>query len=498
MQATSRRERVLVWCLPVIAPLAATLLAWGLSPIVPRSNFAMIYLAGVLLTAMSTRVRPAIICALLSFLAYNFFHTAPHYTLFMVDQEDILTAGLFVLVALVTGQLAGRLKEKVVSLEISNRWHQQQIDMAQELTGCVDRRQVIRVLDQQIQRYFNTTPHTLYRSTTADCFEALHTSQKVESLSLSETAPNDPVTLQEINGLQRILMREDGDCLGVIEFSIPATHTDWQTTRLEALLGLVRLAWERVRLENELRHETVVKEREQLRSALLSSISHDLRTPLATMIGSVSSVIDLYDALTPEQRRELLTNTLSEARRLDGYIQKLLDMTRLGHGELTLDRAWVGIDDILSVVLKRAKPLATTVALKLDTLPELPLLFVHPALIEQALFNVLENAIRFAPAGSEIHIRTQVAPEQLLIDVHDQGPGIPRESWESIFDMFFTFSHGDQYPGGTGLGLAICRGILGAHGGSVQVVESTARTGTRIRLNIPLPRSKFDAIEVTP
>tara|TARA_R110001583_G_scaffold169301_1_gene322162 strand:+ start:8868 stop:10364 length:1497 start_codon:yes stop_codon:yes gene_type:complete len=498
MQADTRRERMLVWSLPVIAPLLATLVAWLLSPIVPRSNFAMIYLAGVLLTAMSTRVRPAIVCALLSFLAYNFFHTAPHYTLFMVDQDDILTAGLFVLVALVTGQLAARLKEKVVSLEVSNRWHQQQIAMASELAGCVDRRQVVTALDQQITRYFGITPHTLYRSSTAEIFERLHPEQEFISLSFAEFDGDEPVALQELNNTWRITLRESEGGLAVLLIVIPESSRDWQRTRLEALLGLVRLAWERVRLENELRQETVVKEREQLRSALLSSISHDLRTPLATMIGSVSSVIDLYDALTPAQRRELLTNTLSEARRLDGYIQKLLDMTRLGHGELTLDRAWVGIDDILSVVLKRAKPLANAVELKLSPLPELPLLYVHPALIEQALFNVLENAIRFAPEGSAIEIHTQQADGLLLIDVHDQGPGIPQESWDSIFDMFFTFSHGDQYPGGAGLGLAICRGILGAHGGSVQVVASSPHTGTTIRLSIPLPQPEFDAVEVNP
>lgn len=495
MQVDSRLDRILVWGLPVIAPLLATMVAALLTPIVPRSNFAMIYLAGVLLTAMSTRVRPAIVCALLSFLAYNFFHTAPHYTLFMVEQEDILTAGLFVLVALVTGQLAGRLKEKVVSLENSNRWHQQQVDMARELARCVDRRQVVTVLDQQIMRYFNTTPYTLYRSSTAKDFERMHIDQVFVSSAFPALVGEDPVVLQEINHAWRIVLRESDGCLGIIEFPIPAPNRGGQRTQLEALLGLVRLAWERVRLENELRHETVVKEREQLRSALLSSISHDLRTPLATMIGSVSSVIDLYDALTPDQRCELLTNTLSEARRLDGYIQKLLDMTRLGHGELTLDRAWVGIDDILSVVLKRAKPLATAVSLKLDALPELPLLYVHPALIEQALFNVLENSIRFAPVGSEIEIRTRLAGERLLIDVHDQGPGIPEQSWESIFDMFFTFSHGDQYPGGTGLGLAICQGILGAHGGSVQVVESTPHSGTTLRLSMPFPKPETDPVE---
>lgn len=353
----ARLDRLFFWVLPWLAPVIATVIAGALSHMLPRANFAMIYLAGVLLTATTTGLRPALLCAVLSFLAYNFFYTQPHFTLLMVEQEDILTLGLFILVATATGHLAARLREKVIALENSHR---------------------------------------------------------------------------------------------------------------------------------TLRQETLIKEREQLRSALLASISHDLRTPLATMIGSVSSVLELRDALTPEEQDELLTNTLSEAQRLDRYIQNLLDMTRLGHGELPLDRAWLGVDDLLSVVLKRARPLAEKVHLKANIEPDLPLLHVHPALIEQALFNVLENAIRFAPADSSITLSASVVGQQVHIDVTDHGPGIAREDWDSIFDMFVSITHGDQSPS-TGLGLAICKGIMGAHGGEVRVVESLPYQRTTIRLSLPLP-----------
>lgn len=354
----SPQNRLRMLILPWLAPLIATLLSASLSPILPHANFAMIYLAGVLLTAMTTRVRPALLCAVLSFLAYNFFYTTPRFTFLMVEREDILTLGLFILVATTTGHLAARLREKVIDLEQAN------------------------------------------------------------------------ITL---------------------------------------------------------RNETLIKEREQLRSALLASISHDLKTPLATMIGSVSSVLDLHDALTPEQRRELLTNTLSECQRLDRYIQKLLDMTRLGHGDLPLDRAWLGVDDLISVVLKRIKPLAGKVHIRANITSDLPLLHVHPALIEQALFNVLENAVRFAPDGSEILLCAHTSAQQLNIDIKDLGPGIPPESWEHIFDMFFSMADGDQHPSSTGLGLAICKGIMGAHGGEVRVLESRPFQGTTLRLSLPIP-----------
>ena len=177
------------------------------------------------------------------------------------------------------------------------------------------------------------------------------------------------------------------------------------------------------------------------------------------MIGSVSSLIDLHDDLDKEQRDELARNTLSEAQRLDRHIQKLLDMARLGHGELTLDRDWIGLEDIVSVVIKRSKSMLDNVHIDIHLEPNLPLVYVHPALIEQALFNVLENAIRFAPSESVIKINGYKSAHQLHIDIHDQGQVFSR-ILEQYFDMFYTLSYGDRYPSGTGVGLAISQGIL--------------------------------------
>lgn len=494
MTMSDAQDRLLPWILPWLAPLAATLVSWVLSPVLPKANFAMIYLAGVLLTAVSTRVKPALVCALLSFLAYNFFHTEPHFSFLMVHREDILTVSLLILVAVVTGHLAARLREKVVDLEASNRWNHHQMTLAQELSVCVDGPQVVRTLALQIRYCFGFSSMGFYRDPKTNGFETMTDivqgySPDKDSLPISGLKYE--VTFQEQDKRAQVTFNDQKRNLGLVQIQLESGLTPWQRTRLEGFIDLARLAWSRVQLSESLRQETLVKEREQLRSALLSSISHDLRTPLATMIGSVSSLIDLHDSLDRTQQEELLRNTLSEAQRLNSYIQKLLDMTRLGHGELTLDRDWVGVDDILSVVMKRAKPMAAQVSITIDLQPNLPLLYVHPALIEQALFNVLENAIRFAPPGSVIRVSASTADGQLHIDVHDKGPGIPQAAWGSIFDMFYTLSQGDQYPSGTGLGLAICQGILGAHGGAASVIQSSANSGTTIRLTLPLSTAKL-------
>ncbi|MGY4876287.1 ATP-binding protein [Vreelandella aquamarina] len=233
----------------------------------------------------------------------------------------------------------------------------------------------------------------------------------------------------------------------------------------------------------------LAEEQERLRSALLASVSHDLRTPLASIIGAASSLRTLDAQLNQKDRFELLDGVLSESERLNRYIQNLLDMTRLGHGELALERDWIAFDDLVSSAIKRlANPLShVTIKQQWET-DTLPLLYVHPALIEQALVNVLENAARFSPPNGVIEIAASRSDDghTLLFSVSDQGPGIPADLRKRVFDMFFTGSDGDRNRHGSGLGLAICRGMLGAHGGKVHAAQVPTGTGTQIIMSLPL------------
>lgn len=470
------REDWLSLLLPWLGPLLATLLAQLLLPWVPVANLALIYLALVLVTAVTTRWLPALVSAVLSFVAYNFFLTEPRFSLTMSHDEDVLTAVMLVVVALITSHLAGRLKEQVNALQAAEAWNNLQMACARDLSGCMETACVVDTLALHLRAAlrWHVRPQEL-----ADLGAEAGTS----------TALQRSVIWQEDRAGVSILLGDDrGHAIAALRVAAAQPMTSWHRERLDVLVRLARLAWARVQLTGSLREETLGKEREQLRAALLSSVSHDLRTPLATMIGSVSSLIDLASSLDETQRRELLENTLSEAQRLDRYIQKLLDMTRLGHGELTLDRDWVGLDDIVSVVMRRLQPLLEGVEIKLDMPSDLPLLYVHPALIEQALFNVLENALRASPPQGRIWLTAEREGEGLVIEVRDSGPGIPPAHREQVFDMFHSFSHGDQYPAGSGLGLAICRSILAAHGGTVEVVDSPPGRGAVLRLSLPLTR----------
>ncbi|WP_404474277.1 PAS domain-containing sensor histidine kinase [Vreelandella venusta] len=232
----------------------------------------------------------------------------------------------------------------------------------------------------------------------------------------------------------------------------------------------------------------LAEEQERLRSALLASVSHDLRTPLASIIGAASSLRTLDAQLNQQDRFALLDGVLNESERLNRYIQNLLDMTRLGHGELTIERDWISIDDLVASARRRLTSSLANLNVHQAWDGELPLLNVHPALIEQALVNVLENAARFSPPNGVITIAAATDPRHstLTLTVTDEGPGIPSSMREQVFEMFFTGNGGDRSLHGTGLGLAICRGMLGAHGGTVAAAEGPHGQGTQIIMTLPL------------
>ena len=260
-----------------------------------------------------------------------------------------------------------------------------------------------------------------------------------------------------------------------------------QTRRLIAALAHpLAQALQRAVLAEELEAARLHGQTEELRSALLASVSHDLRTPLTAMRGSIDSLATLGGSMSEDDRQELLDATRDEAERLDRSIQNLLDMTRLGHGGLKLIRDWTTPSDIVASALQRLQRVLAELKLEVAIPDSLPLLYVHPALIEQALVNVLENAARFSPAQGRLRVAVEADAGHLRFIVSDEGPGVPEAEREQIFDMFYTAARGDRGGPGTGLGLAICQGMIGAHGGRVSVGDGLDGRGASVILELPL------------
>jgi len=260
-----------------------------------------------------------------------------------------------------------------------------------------------------------------------------------------------------------------------------------QLRLLETLADQAAVAIERTTLAADIETARVATERERLRSALLSSLSHDLRTPLVSIMGAATTILSYDEALDSANRRELAQTIQDEAERLNRFVQNLLDMTKLGSGALKPRVDWVELADVVTSAVRRTERLARHHAIRVEIDPNMPLLCLDAVLIEQVFFNLLDNACKYAPPGTAIKVWAMRTAEHIAIEVADQGPGIPPEDREKVFDMFYRVNQADSQPAGTGLGLAICRGIIEAHGGTIHAEPGLHGAGTCIIIHLPLP-----------
>ncbi|WP_202368657.1 sensor histidine kinase [Pseudomonas sp. MWU318] len=498
-QQRLRTTPTLVWfdyLLALVATLLASALAWAVSSILPLPNISLVFLAAVLLVAVRSSLGPALACAALSFLTYDFLFIPPNFSFAIQREEDVLTLLFFLLMAALTGNLAARQRRQLQALRDTQEETTELLDLSRKLTAATDRQAVVSAAAQHLNGWSDLQLCLLNRDGQGGW--KVETGGPLE-FSESERAAADwawqhdqPAgmgtgTLPFGRWWWWPLSVEDGPLalLGVCAKE-GQTLSGQRRRLLTALSQPLAQALARAQLADDLEAARLHGETEQLRSALLASVSHDLRTPLTAMRGSIDSLLALGEAIPLEDRRELLEGTRDEAERLDRYIQNLLDMTRLGHGALKLARDWVAPADIVGSSLNRLRAVLAPLQVSTDVPSELPLLFVHAALIEQALVNVLENAARFSPAHGRLQLSAGASEDEIFFTVSDEGPGIPEEERAKIFDMFYTAARGDRGGQGTGLGLAICQGMVGAHGGRISVADGIDGRGTSITLHLPL------------
>ncbi|CRL51316.1 sensor histidine kinase KdpD [Pseudomonas sp. P154a] len=498
-QPRQRSAQSLVWfdyVLALVATVLASALAWGVASILPLPNISLVFLAAVLLVAVRSSLGPALACAALSFLTYDFLFIPPNFSFAIQREEDVLTLLFFLLMAALTGNLAARQRRQLQALRDTQEETTELLDLSRKLTAATDRQAVISAAAQHLNGWsdlqlclLNQDGQGGWKVETGGPIEFSEAERAAADWAWQHDQPAGAGTgtLPMGRWWWWPLSVEDGPLalMGVCAKE-GQTLSGQRRRLLTALSQPLAQALARAQLAEDLEAARLHGETEQLRSALLASVSHDLRTPLTSMRGSIDSLLALGEAIPLEDRKELLEGTRDEAERLDRYIQNLLDMTRLGHGALKLARDWVSPADIVGSSLNRLRAVLAPLQVSTDVPPELPLLYVHAALIEQALVNVLENAARFSPAHGRLQLRAGVEDGELFFSVSDEGPGIPEEERAKIFDMFYTAARGDRGGQGTGLGLAICQGMVGAHGGRISVADGIEGRGTCITLHLPL------------
>ncbi|HBG50898.1 MAG TPA: two-component sensor histidine kinase, partial [Gammaproteobacteria bacterium] len=272
--------------------------------------------------------------------------------------------------------------------------------------------------------------------------------------------------------------------------------TPEQQRLFDALADQAAVAIERIQLVAELDSARLAAEADKLRSALLTSISHDLKTPLASILGAAGTLRDYANAMSEADRADLLATVIDESERLNRFIANLLDMTRIETGAMEPNASLQYLDDIVGSALRRASKITSRHRTVTEISPNLPMLKLDPVLFEQVLFNLFDNAAKYAPPSTTIRIRAWDDGRWATIQIIDEGPGIPPADLERVFDSFHRVRKGDHVLAGTGLGLSICKGFIEAMGGTITASNRTDRSGAifTIRMPVPTDRPKLEEL----
>ena len=493
-----RRLSTYLWSLLAVVGAAVVAQFLLYATIMPVESLALLFLPAVLFSATRFGLWPSLFSSVTAFLGYNFFFTEPYHTFSVYRESEVVTLLLFLIVSIVTGNLAARLRAQVKTQRAIADRTARLYEFSRKVVSAAS-------LDDVVWASVHHVASTL----------------KCDALILGPDASNQLTVLGGFPPEDDLEIKDWGAAKWAFEHHEPAgwssvtlPTSSWlflpvgaSTAKwglvgvrfrqgaspspadrrlLDALVDQIGLAIERTRLASDMEETRVLAETERLRAALLSSVSHDLRTPLVSIIGAASSLVETGDALGETGRAAMAEAILEEGERLNRYVQNLLDMTRLGYGALQIRREPVDMREIVGFAARRLERALKAQRLLLDMPADLPPILGDPALLEQVVTNVLDNAAKYAPDRSAIRVTADAKKGHVTVAVTDEGPGIPAGDREKVFDMFYRVRAGDGQQAGTGLGLAICRGIMEAHGGAIRALPvATGGQGTRIEISMP-------------
>jgi two-component system sensor histidine kinase KdpD len=479
-----------------LAMTSVTLVCWYAFGQSQLTNVVMVYLLGVALVAMQFGYGPSLLAAVLSVLAFDFFFVPPYFDFAVSDFSHTVTFAVMFVVAMIISRLATRIREQADSARGREQRTASLYAVSREVGFAHSRDALLEAWLRHLGEIFDARACILLPGEDGVLGLALGGGGTAvpdeRDLGVAEwvwlhqqPAGATTDTLPAARGLFIPLKGPRGR-VGVVGLypSSPARLRDPDERQLlEALCALVASALERAELAAEARRARLRAETEQLRSSLLSSVSHDLRTPLGVVTGATSALLDEHGPKDEAARRELLQTAHEEALRLSRLVRNLLDMTRLEAGALRVKKEVQPFEEVVGGALNRVDDRMRGRPVHTDVPPDLPLVALDAVLLEQVLVNLLENALKYTPPGSPIDVAVRTSGDDLEVTVADRGPGVAAKDAERIFEKFYRAKEGQG--GGVGLGLAICRAIVAAHGGRI-AVEPREGGGASFRFTLPL------------
>ncbi|HEY8276222.1 MAG TPA: sensor histidine kinase KdpD [Methyloceanibacter sp.] len=484
----------------VLAIGAAVCVSELLWPWIGVQNTDLVFLTAIVIVAVRFGLWPSLLASVVSALCYNFFFTEPYYTFSIADPRNVIAIVFFTIVAIVVSNVAARARTLAVTSMARARTTESLYAFSRKLAGVGTLDDVLWATAYQTALMLKVRVVLLLPENGSiavmagyppeDMLDEADLAAAKWAWDHNRAAGRGADTLP---GAKRLFlpMRTSRGPIGVVGIDSDKAGpllTPDQRRLLDALMDQAAVAIERVHLGEDLDEAERRVEADRLRSALLTSISHDLKTPLAAIIGAAGTLKGYAQELDDRGRIELISTITEESERLNRFIANLLDMTKLETGSIKPNTARHDVAEIVGSALERASKILAQHRVEIDIAPNLPMLELDPVLFEQALFNLLDNAAKYAPPGSIVTIEGWQDGNEVKLEVTDEGSGIPPDELEQIFDKFHRVQKGDQVRAGTGLGLAISRGFVEAMGGSLIAANRSDRPGAIFTITLPVPK----------
>ncbi|HTR57541.1 MAG TPA: sensor histidine kinase KdpD [Casimicrobiaceae bacterium] len=492
----SHKPRWRGYATAVLITATATLLAWLLFGRFSQTNLVMVYLVGVLLVAYRYGRGPAIVASMLSVALFDFLFVSPFYSFHVSDTEYLLTFVVMLLVGLVISNLTASIRLQARVAQHRQARAEALYKMTRELSRANDLDEVVTIAVQHVSKVFEAQAVVLLPAANGTIAypkaQGIYGSYHGADLGVARWVFANRVpaglgthTLAGAEALHLPLLaaHEMVGVLAVLPARPDRLLIPEQRHLLETFGGQMAAAIERIQLAAEAAEMARKAETESMRNSLLNAISHDLRTPLAVLVGASSSLVTDAERLSDPAKRELAVTIHEEAKRMSTLVGNLLDMARLESGAVELARQWTPLEEIVGSVLSRLTPMLADHPVSVALPADLPLINVDPVLIEQVFANLLENAVKYTPPGTPIEISARRPAGRIAVEVADSGPGIPPGEETKLFDKFYRLQR-EAAQSGVGLGLAICKAIIAAHGGTISAANR-ATGGAIFRFELP-------------